>query len=230
MNKGLEISKIQVTVTIVLFLMFSVTGATFAYFAVSAEDTNTITGDAATVNLTLDVNRVFPTSTSANTGVMVPQLSVSGSNSSPLSNALKSGCVDGNGHVVCKVYKIDIANIGGSAVQVVDGFISFYGNTSLTTDVGVTMPSLRWKLIDSVNVTTPGSSVLGTDVDKAANFNDNVFADDITLGTNDSETYYIIIWVNETNSDQPTDEGKSFYAKIEFNSFNGTGVTSTFVP
>ena len=230
MNKGLEISKIQVTVTIVLFLMFSVTGATFAYFAVSAEDTNTITGDAATVNLTLDVNRVFPTSTSTNTGVMVPQLSVSGSNSSPLSNALKSGCVDGNGNVVCQVYKIDIANIGGSAVQVVDGFISFYGNTSLTTDVGVTMPSLRWKLIDSVNVTTPGSSVLGTDVDKVANFNDNVFADDITLGTNDSETYYIIIWVNETNSDQPTDEGKSFYAKIEFNSSNGTGVTSTFVP
>lgn len=230
MNKGLEISKIQVTVTIVLFLMFSVTGATFAYFAVSAEDTNTITGNAATVNLTLDVNRVFPTSTSANTGVMVPQLSVSGSNSSPLSNALKSGCVDGNGNVVCQVYKIDIANIGGSAVQVVDGFISFYGNTSLTTDVSVTMPSLRWKLISSININTPSSSVLGTDVDKVANFNDNVFADDITLGTNDSETYYIIIWVNETTYDQPTDEGKSFYAKIGFNSSNGTGVTSTFVP
>lgn len=229
MNKGLEISKIQVTVTIILFLMFSVTGATFAYFAVSAENTNTITGDAATVNLTLDVNRVFPTSTSTNTGVMVPQLSTSGSNNSPLSTALKSGCVDGNGNVVCQVYKIDIANIGGSAVQVVDGFISFYGNTNLTIDAGVTMPNLKWKSIDSVNVTTPGSSVLGTDTDKVANFNDNVFADDITLGTNDSETYYIIIWINETNSDQITDEGKTFYAKIEFNSANGTGVTSSFV-
>ena len=40
----------------------------------------------------------------------------------------------------------------------------------------------------------------------------------------------MIIWINETNADQPTDEGNDFFARIDFNSSNGTGVTSTFTP
>ena len=34
--------------------------------------------------------------------------------------------------------------------------------------------------------------------------------------------------INETNEDQPIDTGKTFYGVIDFNSTNGTGVTSTF--
>lgn len=228
MNENFVATKLQASITAILVMVISITGFTYAYFAISISNNTTINGTAATVNLTLDVQKIFPLESSTNTGVLVPQLSVSGSNTSPLSSALKNGCVDANGNVVCQVYKIDIKNDGGTAAQVVDGFVSFYGDSELTTDVSISMPSLKWKLIDTANATTPNNSVLGTASDKAANFNDNVFAADVLLKTNDSYSYNMIIWINETNDDQPVDEGSSFYGKIKFNSSNGTGVTSTF--
>jgi len=223
-------TRLQLTITLVLILFISVTGATYAYFAINATNNTTITGEAATVNLTLGVTKIFPTASSVNTGALVPQLSESGDEDSPLSSALKNGCVDGNTNVVCQVYKITIQNVGGTATQVVDGKVSFYGNSAMTTNVHLTMPNLKWKLITSANATTPSSSVLGSNADLEANFNDNVFANDITLDTNDMEEYYMIIWIDETNVNQPTDQGNSFYAKINFSSSNGTGVTSTFAP
>ena len=169
-------NKFQVTITMIVVLSFSVIGATYAYFAISESNNNTITGEAATVNLTLNVEKIFPTETSENTGVMVPQLSTSGSATSALSNALKSGCVDANANVVCQVYKIVIQNIGGTATQVVDGSVSFYGDAALTENVHTTMPNLKWKLITSANPTTPANSVLGTNADLEANSNKNIFA------------------------------------------------------
>lgn len=234
MNKEKIISSIkevlqnQVTLILVLTLFLSITGATYAYFAINATDTNTITGTAATVNLTLNVNKIFPTESSTNTGVMVPQLSVSGNATSPLATALKNGCVDGNQNIVCQVYKINIQNLGGTATQVVDGSVSFYSDAAMTTDVSTSMPNLKWKLITSADATTPTNSVLGTNADRAANYGENDFITNLTLSTNDEEDYYMIIWINETTEDQPTDEGKSFYGAINFNSSNGTGVTSTF--
>lgn len=227
--KEKNFTKIQLTITLILILFFCVTGATYAYFAVSATN-NIITGNAATVNLTLDVTKIFPAAGN-NTGVMVPQLSVSGSDTSPLATALKNGCVDGNSNIVCQVYRINIQNIGGTAKQIVDGKVLFYGNTAMTNDVTTTMPNLKWKLIDSVDTTTLSNSELGTETDKVADAagDDNVFANDVTMTTGSNFTYYMIIWINETTFDQPTDVGKSFYAKIAFDSSNGTGVTSTFI-
>lgn len=222
MDDVIEVTKVQYFISFVLILFLSVTGFTYAYFAISASNTNTITGSAATVNLTLNVEKVFPAATSSNTGVLVPQLS------SSLDKALKSGCVDANGNLVCQVYEISIANVGGTATQVVDGSVSFYSNSGLTTDVSIDMPNLKWKLITSVDETTPNNSVLGNNVDLSANFNQNVFANDVVLSTDDNEVYYMIIWIEETSTDQTVDEGKTFYGKVEFNSSNGTGVTSMF--
>ena len=122
-EKEKQLTKTQLTITLIIILLLSITGTTYAYFAISETNNNTITGDAATVNLTLNVTRVFPTESSTNTGVLVPQLSTSASATSPLATAVKSGCVDGNKNVVCHVYKIVIQNIGGSATQVVTGTI-----------------------------------------------------------------------------------------------------------
>lgn len=229
MNDNLKnYNKFQITITLILFLSFCITGATYAYFAVSATTNGAITGNLATVNLTLSVSKVFPTSSSDNTGVMVPQLSTSGSSTSPLSTALKSGCVDANGNIVCQVYEIIAENIGGTATQIVDGSVSFYSNAEQTTDISTQMPNLKWKLIDSVDKTTPANSDLGANIDLSANFNKNIFANDIKMPTNSRFPYYMIIWIDETTQDQPTDEGKTFYGKIEFSSSNGTGVTATF--
>lgn len=229
-NKTKKImTKTQLAITLILTLFISVTGATYAYYAIVLEDNTTINGEAATVNLTLSVEKVFPTATSTNTGVMVPQLSTSGSNNSPLSSALKQGCVDDNGNIVCQVYEIIIENVGGTATQVADGFIQFYSNANLTTDVNPTMPNLKWKVITSADATTPSNSVLGTNTDQVANASEtNIFADDLVMPTDSSFTYYIIIWINEINVDQPLDPGHSFFGKITFNASNGWGVTSAF--
>ena len=217
---------IQLTITLILIILFSVTGATYAYFAATATDDETITGNMATVNLTLDVKRVFPLESSNNTGVIVPQLSSNGA----LSLALKSGCVDDNNNVVCQVYKINIQNVGGTATQIVDGKVMFYGNNTLTNDVSSTMPSLRWKLITSVDEVSPSNSVLGNNDAIIADTvgEDNIFADEITMVDGTNIDYYMIIWIDETNEEQDIDEGNSFFGKIVFESSNGTGVTSTF--
>lgn len=228
------LEKNQVLITLIMVLFFCITGATYAYFAISAVDNTTITGVAATVNLTLDVKKIFP-ATDDNTGVLVPQLSTSASASSPLSTALKSGCVDANKNVVCQVYRISIQNKGGSATQVVDGKILFFSDAALKTNVHTAMPNLKWKLIDSVDVVTPANSVLGSRSDLEANDNSSngKFVSSLSLATNVVRNYYVIIWINETGTDQTDkstsiDNPKVFYGKVQFDSSNGTGVTSTF--
>lgn len=221
-----KLTIVQLTITLILVILFSVTGATYAYFAATATDDETITGAMATVNLTLDVKRIFPLESSTNTGVIVPQLSSNGA----LSLALKSGCVDDNNNVVCQVYKINIRNIGGTATQIVDGKVMFYGNNTLTNDVRITMPSLRWKLISSLDEDSPSNSVLGNENINIADAigEDNIFANEITMVNGTYFDYYMLVWIDETNEEQDIDEGNSFFGKVVFESSNGTGVTSTF--
>ena len=222
-------TKIQLTIALILTLLVSITGTTYAYYAVSATNNNTITGDEATVNITLDVTKIYPKENSDNTGVLVPQLSTSGSATSPLANALKSGCIDANKNVVCHVYKINIQNIGGTATQVVDGNIYFYSDTSLTQDANTEIPNLKWRLVNTVNETTPNSSVLGANQDKVAGANgDNNIVSDLTMTNGSGYDYYIIVWLNETEELQPIDAGKTFYGKIVFDASNGSGVTAIF--
>ena len=223
-----RITKLQITVSLILVIFLSITGATYAYFAYSATNNNTITGDAASVNLTLNVSRIYPTEESVNTGVLVPQLSTSGSATSPLNNALKNGCIDANNNIVCHLYKIVIQNSGGTATQVVTGKISFFGNPELTTNISTVMPNLKWRLVSSVNETTPANCNLGANTDHVASSAGEDFVSELSMVTNSLFTYYIIIWIGETNSDQPVDVGSTFHGVIEFNSSNGTGVTSTF--
>lgn len=227
MSSELNKSKIQVLITMMLVLFVSITGFTYAYFAVTASNDEVIRGTAASVDLTLTVEKVFPKSNVEHTGVLIPQLSEKVNGNSPLSTALKNGCVDGNKNVVCQVYKVHIKNAGGTATQVVDGSVSFYGDTDMTVSAVSVMPNLRWKLISSVDVSNVSNSVLGENTDLVANNEKNIFADDITLKTNDEYTYHMIVWINETGEDQ-ADMGKSFYGSITFDSSNGTGVTSTF--
>ena len=219
--------KIQLSISLIVILFLVITGSTYAYLYAIDYDNNTIGGDMATVNLTLSVNRIFPKSSVENTGVLVPQISTDVN--SPLETALKSGCVDGNKNVVCHVYEIVVKNNGGTATLLVDGTALFYGDAELTTSVSNTMPNLRWKIIDSVNVTTPSNSSLGSNIDRIANNSeDNVFVSNVSLATNVERKYYMIVWINETGTNQSIDVGNSFYGEIKFDSSVGDGVTATF--
>ena len=91
-------------------LIVAIIGATFAYFTATASNSTTIAGNAASVGLTLSVEKV-----SHGDKGLVPQLETA------LSAAMKGkdgagtgsdSCIDGNGNTVCQVYKITVGNTG----------------------------------------------------------------------------------------------------------------------
>ena len=215
----------KITIVIILITFISVVSGTYAYFYYATDNKTTLTGKMATVNLELQVQQVLPTKES--TGVMVPQKSVSGSNTSALSSALKKGCVDDNKNIVCQVYSIQIKNDGGSATEIVEGSASFYSDQELTKNATTTMPNLKWKLIASFDQNNNNNSSLGTKIDNTASSTPTKFVDELELKTNDTETFYMIVWFNETNTDQ-IDKSNTYYGKIEFTSSNGTGITASF--
>ena len=185
----------------IIVYFITVTGSTYAYFALSASSDNKISGTTATANLALTVSKVFP----SNTNNLVPQLE------SALGSAISSTykCVDGNSNNVCQVYKITIKNTSTASVDI-SGYIHFSGVTNL--------PNLKWRLLDS-------ESALGTHNSYSATGADNLFVDRVKISANQTNNYYMVIWINETNSAQ-SDTG-TFGATISFKSSNGTGVTST---
>lgn len=236
-KKNGDSKKIVTLIVLIATLMVGTTGATYAYFAVSAAANNNITGTVASGGL------AFQLSNSATTTSGVPSLTAPGSTyaSKPMvpqyafnnsKNVLAlaltgtggNSCVDANGNVVCRVYTFTIRN-NSSAVAVVNGKISF---TNPTTN-------LKWALMTSATAVPDITSTTDTDI-KAASTSDTTFATNLSLNpsggasstsaaTGSYKQYWIIFWINETGSSQ-TDSG-TWTANITFTSSNGTGITST---
>lgn len=217
-SKNDDSKKIYAVLVLIAILMISVTGGTYAYFALSATSNNVISGTAATANLELSVSQTYPTKT--NTGVMVPQLE------SSLATAMGTtyGCVDSNTNIVCKVYTITVTN-KSSAKAVVNGTITFSNSTAL--------PNLKWRkatnattLGTSTTVAANNSTVWDLSAGTACTVSTGSGCTDISLAPNNgTATIYIVVWINETGSAQ-NDNG-TFTATIKFEGKNGKGVTST---
>ena len=182
-------------------LIVAIIGATFAFFAASVNNTTAVTGQTASAALTLRVERVAPTTA----GNMVPQLAQT------LGAALAASCIDGNGNTVCHVYEIEVTNGGTSAVNVA-------GELALTS----TIENLKW-----TELTGPTANPnLAANGGNAKTVTELDASEQIAAGA--SKTYYVAIWVNETGSNQTTDDGnKQFTGTVTFTGAGG-GVTSTF--
>lgn len=217
MNKGVMSLKTFIIVLVSVFFV-SVLGATYAYFAATqTSDEGDITGNAAMINLTLNVTKVLPVSETT----IVPQLP-----NRPLEKAIKGGCVDGNNNTVCQVYKISITN-GGTASVVVDGKISFYGDENMTVDLDDIVPNMKWKLISTFDLNDLSSTVLGDDATKNADSGNRSFVSNLSINSNGSEEYYIVVWLNELGTNQ-SGQNQIFRGKVSFISSNGSGVTASF--
>ena len=193
--------KIISLVVITLILIVSIASATYAYFALSASDNETIGGTVGGVSLELTVSKELPVSTPS---TMIPQLE------STLEDAVSNeyNCIDDNNNVVCQVYKATLKN-NGSIAAIVDGTITF-------EDID-TLPNLKWKRIDSI-------TNFGNYESYNATTEDHLFEDDKQLLAGDVVDYYFVIWVDEVNLEQE-DEG-TFRATIYFDAAGG-GVSST---
>ena len=219
---------LQLTITLVIILLITITGTTYAYFSITSNTNNATTGNMATVTLDLKVTKIYPQEDLTYNNVMVPQLSTT----SALGSALQGGCVDQNRNIACQVYKIELENQSSGVTQEIDGSISFFGNSEYTTNIATIMPNLKWKLVTSVDETTPENSIIGTNAMKNATSSEQKFAENITMNPNDKFSFYFIVWINEINSSQDDNSTsvlkKNFYGKVTATSSNGTGVTAVF--
>ena len=209
--------KITITLVLILTLMVTTTGGTYAFFSLNASNNNVVTGTAASANLSLNVSQATlggTNSGSTKTNVMVPQLEAYLGTAMGSTTNKDYKCVDSNGNTVCKVYTITITNSSSAAVKV-DGYITF-ANT--------TMPHLKWR--KTTNATTLGSN---SSAAATTNAGKQSLASSVSLAKNgttgNSQTYYIVVWIDEINESQ-TDSG-TFTATIEFEGADGRGITST---
>ena len=185
-------------------LIVAIIGATFAYFTATASNSTTIAGNAASVGLTLSVEKV-----SHGDKGLVPQLETA------LSAAMKGvdgagtgsdSCIDGNGNTVCQVYKITVGNTGTAEAKLT-------GTLDLTKG---SITNLKW-----ATVTGWGSEPAAQSA-KA----DNKLVENVTISGSGSKEYYVVIWIQETNDAQKDTGG--FSGTVAFNAADGSGVTSTF--
>ena len=228
--------RITIVLVLVMVLMITTAGGTYAYLAISANAVNNVTGTVATAGLQFSVTptQVSPTGTYAskpmvpqyayNNSKNVLQLAITGADPVDTSGTAVFPCVDTNGNAICKVYTFTVKN-NGSGVADISGTISF---TSPTTN-------LKWAPMKSATTVADITSASDTDIHAAttsevtlAGFDNATTPAPATtwrLAQNETKQFWIVFWINETGSSQ-NDSG-TWYATIKFNSSNGTGVTST---
>ena len=165
---------------ICVLIVIGIIGYTYSFFNVTATNSTVISGEAASVNLSITVTKVSP----SNNKGLVPQLdefitsAVTGRNGS---------CIDDNNNNVCQVYKITVKNNGAS----------LYVNGKIEIDAK-NNPNLKWAQISG---TTSPSLTSSTHEYSYTKLIQNEY-----YNSSQSKDYYIVLWISETGSIQ-TDQG-----------------------
>ena len=212
-SQNKDSKKIFALIVLIATLMITETGATYAWFALTASNSTAIAGNAATAALQLTITKNAPTTVKP----MVPQTEAG------LGTAMNgtNKCQDGNLNTVCHVYTIAVKNNSTAGVKITSTIkfthsADVISNGSLTTKG---MPNLKWR--KTTNATTLGSnSTTDASIITAQTIEANK-----SLATGATATYYIVIWINETGAAQ-SDTG-TWSATIDVNSSAGGGLTST---
>lgn len=192
-----------------LTLIVAIVGATFAYFSLQASDENTVKGNAAKVGLSLEVRKVSVDAS----GDLIPldetllEKAIAGD--SATENQM---CVDKNGNTVCQVYELKVTNEGTAATAV-------NGSLTLTAE---TITNLKWQIMTDQNTPVMDSGQFKGIKDTEVAKNDTIEANPGT------KSYYIMIWIDETENEQNDSDVGSFTGVVSFTSADGSGVTGTF--
>lgn len=192
-----------------LTLIVAIVGATFAYFSLQASDENTVKGNAAKVGLSLEVRKVSVDAS----GDLIPldetllEKAIAGD--SATENQM---CVDKNGNTVCQVYELKVTNEGTAATAV-------NGSLTLTAE---TITNLKWQIMTDQSTPVTDSGQFKTTDDTEIAKNDTIEANP------GSKTYYVMIWIDETENKQNDSDVGSFTGIVSFTSADGSGVTGTF--
>ena len=185
----------------VLTLITAIAGATYAYFSATATNNNVIKGESA-----YDANalKLEITQVSAGEGKLVPQLN------SAIQKAVegasgKGSCIDANGNTICKVYSIKITNNSNVALNV-------SGTLTLTA---ANMTNLRWA--KGTGATTGFPTPAGTYNAVSTTALADTALSSVADTTNNNKTFYVVIWISETNTAQ--EDKNAFSGVVTFNGY-----------
>lgn len=187
-------------------LVVAIIGATFAYFSAQATNDTDVKGStAAGASLSIVITKLSDEATSKN---MIPMLStdlqkgVTGTNS--------KSCIDANGNTVCQVYQVTVTN-GSADIGV---------NVKGTMNLASTAKNMKWQVLtDATTVNASAQTVNQATV--------GVITDNQALTASGSHDFYLVIWLDETNASQDTDDaGKTFNGTVTFNGVNADGSES----
>ncbi len=198
------ISKPTYTLFGITILFAAIAGSAYAYFQLTASNSN-ISGNAAgDAGLNLVVTDI---STGA-TGKLIPidntlsvlnKAALGHGNSSGTYNASKQ-CKDKNGYSVCKVYQIDLTNTGTSPLTVTGG---------VTELSGTNMPNISCTLMSDNHTVSAVTNCIGN----------NTLANKVIMNGGATNTYYVMVFINNLAASQ-TDAG-TFNGTVEFNTGSG---------
>lgn len=188
-------NKIYISVMAVLIIGALTFGATYAYYV--SQDTESFTGEiekgiVSTLNLT---------TTKSSTNLVPLQDSKIKTAITKSSNK----CIDKNNYEVCSLYTITLTNTNTS--ENLYGYIKTNTTTYTTTN-------LKYQIFDSsYNAITDVMTISMT-------ANDLVYfkkgTTQVSITSTGTKTYYLAIWLSDTNSDQSTDYSKTFNGAIGF--------------
>lgn len=197
-------------------LVIAIIGATFAYFTATTSNDDTIKGETATAGLSLNITHL---STGAAAG-LIPlnttdlQKAVTGDTAATGSPKY---CLDKDNNSVCQIYSIEVSN-EGSAATAVAGTLNLAADTD--TDANSAFANLKWELLTDASTVNTSATAYGTGI--------NDITTNTTIAGNGSETWYLVIWVDNIDNPQETIDKGHFLGTVSFNAASGTGVVGTF--
>lgn len=177
-------------------------GVTYAYYQAS---TNTsFEGEGATgISTTLTLTTTYKASKLV-----------------PLNNALvktaitkeTNKCIDKDNYEVCSLYKITLKNTNNS--EDLQGYIR-------TTESTYTTDNLKYQIYDSNYSVLTDVMTLSKTANETTYFKYN--NNDYTVTSTGTTTYYLVIWLTDTGSEQSADYSKRFSGVVGFESTSNSG-------
>lgn len=199
-------------------LVVAIIGATFAYFTATAEDTETIKGEAASTGLSLEVTQL---STGAVDG-LIPlntadlQKAVTGDTAA---TGEPKTCLDKNNNSICQVYSVKVTN-EGNAVAAVTGTLDLQPVNAPEEEITSAFTNLKWQVLTDASTVDSDATSYGT--------GKNPIATNVSLDAAGTQTFYIVIWIENLEESQNAADYGHFNGSVSFDSAEGSGISATF--
>ena len=202
-------------------LIVAIIGATFAYFTATDEDTETVTGAAEKIGLSVQVEKVTTTAEGKISDNLIPLAGDS------LGDAIdgahgKSVCIDDAGYTACHIYKVTVTNTaeaGAASIAVVgNAVVNSTGENALSDLV-----------LQPVTFADDAYAVAGSSgaLSVSTNLVVNTDSDSTIEAGNGTAVYYFVVYLNN-DGQQDEQQGGTYTGSVSFSAGAGSEVKATF--